>query len=246
MLITLGSKESYNKMVWLKINQIEQEKNNQILAPDPLVWEAGKQNRTYMNFHLSWEYTSLLLPPISLNENCFSVNSFRGQHRQGVQCFFFINLKPVTGGRPWLIGGCVLGGTGLRWAWRGEACLLTFPDLSWPHFGIAARWGIHLRFLIWKDATLLFISFFYLPQRHCLYHLGSHLHCFYLSFYLTQWQCLYLSRHASYSFFFSKVYTLLSFPQLFFLLVPPWPPALSLPISLHLWDCKGNTNIKHI
>ena len=42
------------------------------------------------------------------------------------------------------------------------------PNLSWPHFGIAARWGIHLRFIIWEEATLLLISFFvFLSSNFC-------------------------------------------------------------------------------
>ena len=62
-----------------------------------------------------------------------------------------------------------------RWVWlgwnRAKRSMMAWrlpPDFSWPHFGIAAGWGIHLRFVIWEDAILLFIiSYIFLSSNVC-------------------------------------------------------------------------------
>ena len=142
------------------------------------------------NRELTWIFISLGNAPlfccnfIFLNENCFPVDTFWGNTdkesttssssttgcntsgclsiwKLTVLCRFFFFCTPFFSSpssvSPWLTGWCVWDGTGHKMSMTRQSLP---PELSWTHFGIAARWGIYLRSVFWKNATLLFIIFY--------------------------------------------------------------------------------------
>ena len=139
------------------------------MSPCPFGMGGLENNR-----ELTWIFISLGNAPlfccnfIFLNENCFPVDTFWGQHRQGVTssssttgcntsgclsiwkltvlCRFFLFCTPFFSSpssvSPWLTGWCVWDGTGLRWAWQGKACLLNFPEPTLVSLlGEESTWG---------------------------------------------------------------------------------------------------------
>ena len=138
--------------------EIKSDQTDKKIKIEPLsLWHGGLENNRELTWiFISLGNAPLFCCNfIFLNENCFPVDTFWGNTdkesttssssttgcntsgclsiwKLTVLCRFSFFCTPFFSSpssvSPWLTGRCVWDGTGLRWAWQGEACLLNFPD----------------------------------------------------------------------------------------------------------------------